>query len=704
MYMRQWQICIALLLIQYDRLIATRRWPNLQSNYYSQKGDVMFGASLDVHARHKTDICGIELRELAIIQRTEALAFAINELNANPNILPNISIGFSIVDSCSKDITARAKSLAFIQRSEDLPNTCSVADDTLDSLPAIGIFCAGSSRSTILISPVLALQNIPLLSFTSSSPLLSDKVKFPNFFRIVPPDTYQARAILSILIEFQWTYFSVLYEEGSYGNELYKELSKAEKNFEICQAIAMEVKPTATTDDYIYFVEQLASYPQARAVVLILQPFEAINILSVVKATGRGNDFFWIGTDSWAQNVDVFTDNGIDDLAIGIISTNFMSNDVPRFEEYFASLTSSTTNNPWLKDYVAALCPESENCNTIKMTEIQRDYKPLNYMSLIVDVVNVFARTVDNILKNSCDFQSKADKIQCLMSSNSFIANLKKTSFAGETGDVFFDDNQDGPSRYHIHNLKMINNTLQDVVIGSWDSELQRITFTLPVTFRLDLLQDGDNSPTSQCSKPCLPGFRRETGLIKCCWDCVQCKANEISVGANYTVACLQCPQASNYSWPNANKSSCIPIDQFIFTINHPAATIIVFLSALGLCLGMLTAYAFWFYRRHHLIKACSLKYLIWGKTCVLLANLVSLTFALKPDFSTCVVSTAGFHFIFTLTYAQLLSRSWSIYKQYTGGEPHRMACLLFYCVVPVIQVSQYDFIHTIMYTLISKQ
>lgn len=57
-------------------------------------------------------------------------------------------------------------------------------------------------NSTILVEQVTSLLRIfkiPLISYQSTSPTLSDRERFAYFFRTVPSDVTQAYAILEIL-------------------------------------------------------------------------------------------------------------------------------------------------------------------------------------------------------------------------------------------------------------------------------------------------------------------------------------------------------------------------------------------------------------------------------------------------------------------------------------------------------------------------
>jgi metabotropic X receptor len=56
-----------------------------------------------------------------------------------------------------------------------------------------------SSSVSIQVATLLKLFGVPQISYLSTSPALSNKDKFPYFFRTVPSDVNQAHAMLEIL-------------------------------------------------------------------------------------------------------------------------------------------------------------------------------------------------------------------------------------------------------------------------------------------------------------------------------------------------------------------------------------------------------------------------------------------------------------------------------------------------------------------------
>ncbi|KAJ1063033.1 hypothetical protein K5549_005062 [Capra hircus] len=64
---------------------------------------------------------------------------------------------------------------------------------------------------------ILVECQIPQISYASTAPELSDNTRYDFFSRVVPPDSYQAQAMVDIVTALGWNYVSTLASEGNYG-------------------------------------------------------------------------------------------------------------------------------------------------------------------------------------------------------------------------------------------------------------------------------------------------------------------------------------------------------------------------------------------------------------------------------------------------------------------------------------------------------
>ena len=78
------------------------------------------------------------------------------------------------------------------------------------------IFLYDSNSLKLTFTPRVSPQ-IPQISYASTAPELSDNTRYDFFVRVVPPDSYQAQAMLDIVTAMGWNYVSTLASEGTYG-------------------------------------------------------------------------------------------------------------------------------------------------------------------------------------------------------------------------------------------------------------------------------------------------------------------------------------------------------------------------------------------------------------------------------------------------------------------------------------------------------
>ncbi|KAI4785509.1 hypothetical protein KUCAC02_037720, partial [Chaenocephalus aceratus] len=79
----------------------------------------------------------------------------------------------------------------------------------------------GTHQSSSFLTPLPPLPPLPLqipqVSYASTAPELSDDRRYDFFSRVVPPDSFQAQAMVDIVKAMGWNYVSTLASEGSYG-------------------------------------------------------------------------------------------------------------------------------------------------------------------------------------------------------------------------------------------------------------------------------------------------------------------------------------------------------------------------------------------------------------------------------------------------------------------------------------------------------
>ncbi len=188
-------------------------------------GNVTLGGLFPLHFPGETGPCSV-FNSLRAIQEIEALLFSIDQINVNESLLPNITLGVKAFDTCG-DATSALNSAVkefVLGKSWNTDAHC-----TEHEMPVIGVIGPGYSYESVQITPFLNLFGIPLISYSATSPELSNKDKFEYFSRTAASDVFQIPAILDLLVYFNWTYVSMLYTDESYGKAGFEGLKKGAK-------------------------------------------------------------------------------------------------------------------------------------------------------------------------------------------------------------------------------------------------------------------------------------------------------------------------------------------------------------------------------------------------------------------------------------------------------------------------------------------
>jgi metabotropic glutamate receptor 4 len=114
-------------------------------------GDISLGGLFPVHARgNDGKACG-ELKKEKGIHRLEAMLFALYRINNDHELLPNITLGARILDTCSRDTHALEQSLTFVQPER-----------------VVGVIGASASSVSIMVANILRLFRVSSFQLTLS--------------------------------------------------------------------------------------------------------------------------------------------------------------------------------------------------------------------------------------------------------------------------------------------------------------------------------------------------------------------------------------------------------------------------------------------------------------------------------------------------------------------------------------------------------
>ena len=665
--------------------IGTRASGSLSTTGENDNDKVVLGGLFPVHEA-KDDRCGAIL-DLGI-QTLEAMVLATQMINDDASLLPRVTMVFEIRDTCALENMALEQSLDFI-----IQRNLSIGQDVENGtiLGISGVVGAALSKVSTSVATLLRLFQIPQISYASTAPSLSDKLAYKYFFRTVPSDSLQAKAMVDIIEHFNWTYVITMHTGDIYGREGIRAFMDEFENRNstqkcIATSSSVELSTNAKGEEFDRAIEIINQnwIRNASVVVLFVQQATAIGILDAVRRKQEidlefaSKHFTWIGSDGWG----VAIPRKFYEIARGSLSIVHNSPPSPLFDKYFQSLHPlNYSTNPWFTKYWESVfnCTLGgrhrlkDDCNTAtQRLSSENGYRQNSYVAFTMNVVYAFAHAKHNMQQDLCsggpglcENMSEITLGGVTIQREKLFSYLHKVSFSsyGSDGVITFDDNGDyQQGGFIIKNLKCTEDGefIFDTV-GYWDEVPSNRVEQLEIFGEIEWSQDLGYSevPQSFCSQPCESGEYQIPIInqVACCWECRPCLGtNTVSSG----LACIECERGYI---PNEGKSECIAIEPSYLKWTHWWSYVIIVLTSFGVTACTTVIVLFIVYHKHQLTKASSRELSTVLLTGIMLCYLLPFFFIMKPSPWTCAVRRFGVGFAFSLCYSALLVKTNRIHR-----------------------------------------
>lgn len=633
-------------------------------------GSVMLGGLFPVHQKGEGDMaCGIINADRGI-QRVEAMLYTIDKINKNDSILPGIKLGAEIFDTCARGTYALEQSLEYIRASfssldssEFFCDDNSKAQPKFKPTPVAGVIGGSYSSVSIQVANLLRLFRIPQISYASTSAQLSDKSRYEYFVRTVPPDRFQAFAMVDIVQYFNWTYVSTIASEGEYGVSgiEYFQLEATTRN--ICLAARIKISANADRNEFDDAIVKLKKKSNARVVILFLREEDAKGLLDAATRNNESGTFVWVAADGWGTQEGPVKNNEL--AAEGALTIILQSSVIPEFDEYFLNLKPlDNKRNPWFDEYWEMIhnCkwPSLENPITDSKVVFctghevltRSKYRQEAKVQFIYDAVLAMAYSIDEMRKDVCPARSRQckalEKIDGLTLLKNYILNI--TFDDGYGAEVKFDEKGDALGRYTIMNYKLNRATrkYEYQSVGSWVSSLD-----LNVD---DIVWTGGTMdlPVSRCSRPCEYYEVKHVGEDgdMCCWMCLKCQDWQY-LKDEYT-----CEDCGEGRWPHEDRLGCYDLEEQYMRWDSIYSLVPICLSSLGILATGFVIITFIRFNTTPVVMASGreLSYMLLSG-CVF-CYFMTFILILKPSPIVCAVQRFGVGFGFAIIYSSLLTKT----------------------------------------------
>ncbi|XP_067275505.1 extracellular calcium-sensing receptor-like [Pseudorasbora parva] len=659
-----------------------------------QDGDVILGGLFHVHFftvfpelsfRNEPESPYCEKFSMEIFQQAQTMAFAVNEINNNPNLLPNITLGYHLYDNCVRLGIAFRAAISLASGTEESFSNLNCTGPP----PVIGIVGDPSSTPSIAISSILGLFQVPLVSHYATCSCLSDRKKYPSFFRTIPSDAFQVQAMVQILRHFGWTWVGLVYSDDDYGINAAQSFQQEMQLFGHCVAFS-EILPNDNNHRDIQRITRVIQASTARVVVVFPTASFLIPLMDEVVLQNI-TDRQWIASEAWATSPVYHTPRflpflggtlgiairrgeikGLHDFLLRLRPNNDERNNIVRiFWENMFRCSFGNGGRVIDGEQVKRVCTGQEDLSTTNTA--YTDVSGLRAGYNVYKAVYALAHALHDLMQ--CEEGSGPfDGNRCGDIINlkpwQLVHYLQKVNFTTGFGDhVSFDKNGDALPIYDVLNWQPSSDgSIRIYTVGVVD---KGAATEVVLTLDEDAIYwnfETKKPPRSVCSESCPPGTRqaRRKGLPVCCFDCLPCRDGEIS-NTTDAIECTVCPDEF---WSNPDKDQCVPKEVEFLSYDDPLGISLTTASLIGTCFCALVMVIFSLHRNTPIVRAnnseLSFLLLLSLKMCFLCV----LLFIGRPQLWTCQLRHAVFGISFVLCISSILVKTVVVIAVFKASRP----------------------------------
>ncbi|XP_032092321.1 vomeronasal type-2 receptor 116-like [Thamnophis elegans] len=555
-------------------------------------------------------------------QHILALAFAVKEITEDPQILPNITLGFHIYDSyLHARMTYRTTLDLLFKSKEFLPNY--KCDSQKNLMAIIGGLDFDTSS---YIGELIGFFKIPQLTYGSLAQDVFEASKLSSLYFMVPKEDHQYIGIIQLLHHFKWTWIGIFAVDNNNGENFLRRMQPLLSENGICSS----------------FIERLSQLIHVEDFPGVYQTVSAISInmmnskVNAFLVYGESWAIMWLRfvtfvVDPESKETALFKKVWIMTAQIDFILSGFqVSWDLQMFHGAISFTVHST-----------AVVGFKEFLQTINPLSVFRD------------------GFLQDVWEQSFDCTFPKPELQ-KMHSTQCSGQKKLEDLPGPV----FEIEMTGQS-YSIYNaVYAVAHALQALYTLHFNGKEAMMAKKSDPSD----LQAYQVLPFSRCNDPCFPGSWKKgiEGDQFCCYDCVPCPEGKIS-DQNEMDDCFEC---SEDHYPNKEKNGCI-LKPVVFIKFEEILGI--GLASAALCFFSLTSWVLGTFIKHRdtpIVKANNrfLTYILLVS--LQLCFLSSLFFLSQPEKVICLLQQPIFGITFSVSLSSVLAKTVTVVVAFMATKP----------------------------------
>uniref|UniRef100_A0A8D0C188 G-protein coupled receptor family C group 6 member A n=1 Tax=Salvator merianae TaxID=96440 RepID=A0A8D0C188_SALMN len=571
-------------------------------------GDIVIGGLFAIHGKMlhaeekplKPVIANCAGFEVQVFLQSLAMVHAIEKIN-NSSLLSGIKLGYEIYDTCAEVTRAMAAALRFVSKFNASKSLVEFRCNYTDYMPRVkAVIGATYSEVSMSVARILNLQLIPQVSHASTAEILSDKVRFPNFLRTVPSDSYQTKAMARLIHRSGWNWIGIIATDDDFGRLAVESFGLQAMANNVCIAFK-EMLPAYLSDSTIHSkinqaLEKIVKETRVNVIVVFLRQFHVMRLFR--KAIERNINKTWIASDNWSAAVKISTLPNISRLG-KVVGFTFKSGNMSSFHKFLSNLhTSPTGNNTFSREYTMLMsaCSHIHDQDLSKCISNYSLEKSDNYSRpssqsrgeefLIANIEPGFIHStmlavyaIANAIRNQCKGRNCKDPYA--FAPWELLEELKEIKFTDNEREVYFDSQGDINTGYDVLLWKQIDGRMVITNMAEYDLEKDDFIFADEED---EIEFTNLKNVQSKCSKKCSPGQVKKVSASPhtCCYECISCPENYYTNKSDMDY-CILCNNRTH--WSLVNSSTCYRKKVQYLNWNDWFAILLIVLSVLGIVL-----------------------------------------------------------------------------------------------------------------------
>ncbi|XP_059109645.1 vomeronasal type-2 receptor 116-like isoform X2 [Peromyscus eremicus] len=606
-----------------------------------------------------------------------ALTFSMDEVNRNPDLLPNVSLVFLWPKGGCKTVSKLYSLMPLSEENQYTPPNYDCNEEIMCIMVLTGPNWETSAMIGTLLDPYRS-QQILQLTYGPFHTILSDREKFPYLYQMATKDTALPLAMVSLMLHFNWNWIGLGVSDSDQGTQFLSYLRTEMERNAVCFAFVSLIP----VNMHLYMSRAEMYYNQiitsSANVVIIYGDTDSTLAVSFRMWESLGIQRIWVTTSQW----DVTTSKRVSTVGSshGTLVFAHHHSEISGFKNFVQTLNPLKYTDEYLArlgwmnfncEVSASKCKTLKNCSSnASLQWLMGQTFDMAFSDDSYDIYNAVYTTAHAVHEMLLQHVHNGNEQygNCLKL-HSF---LRKTHFTNPVGEkVNMNQRENLQAEYDILQIWNFPNRFRfKVKIGEFSPYS-------PIGHQLHLYDDviewstgSRQMPPSVCSADCGPGFRKllQEGMAACCFDCIPCPENEVSNETNVE-KCVRCPEDQ---YANREQNQCVHKSVIFLKYKDPLG---MTLASMALCFTAFTILVLGVFVKHHdtpIVKANNrnLSYILLIS--LMFCFLCSLLFIGQPNATTCVLQQITFGVVFTVAVSTVLAKTVTVLLAFIVTAPGR--------------------------------